>query len=481
MADAQTFDLIVIGAGPAGYVAAIRAAQLGLKVACIDDFKGKDGKQALGGTCLNVGCIPSKALLDSSKQFWNLTHHFDVHGIATKGASIDVGTMVGRKDKIVKQFTGGIGMLFKSNKVTPFFGTGKLLKGNQVEVSGADGAKQMLQAANVIIATGSVPIELPFAKFDGKTIVDNAGALDFDSVPKRLGVIGAGVIGLELGSVWKRLGSQVTILEALPDFLAAADADIAKTAAREFKKQELDIKLGAKVSKAEVKKTSNKESTVEVTYADKDGEHTITVDKLLVAVGRRAYTNGLLGDGTGVQTDERGRIVVDEHCWTGVDGVWAIGDCVRGPMLAHKGSEEGVMVAELIAGKAGHIDYNVIPWVIYTEPEVAWAGKTEAQCKAENIPYKIGSFPFSAIGRAVAMNEPAGMVKVIAHAETDRILGVHMVGAAVSELIAEAVVAMEFKGSSEDLARIVHAHPTLSEAVHEAALSVDKRAIHKAN
>jgi len=481
MADAQTFDLIVIGAGPAGYVAAIRAAQLGLKVACIDDFKGKDGKQALGGTCLNVGCIPSKALLDSSKQFWNLTHHFDVHGIATKGASIDVGTMVGRKDKIVKQFTGGIGMLFKSNKVTPFFGTGKLLKGNQVEVSGADGAKQMLQAANVIIATGSVPIELPFAKFDGKTIVDNAGALDFDSVPKRLGVIGAGVIGLELGSVWKRLGSQVTILEALPDFLAAADADIAKTAAREFKKQELDIKLGAKVSKAEVKKTSNKESAVEVTYADKDGEHTITVDKLLVAVGRRAYTNGLLGEGTGVQADQRGRIVVDEHCWTGVDGVWAIGDCVRGPMLAHKGSEEGVMVAELIAGKAGHIDYNVIPWVIYTEPEVAWAGKTEAQCKAENIPYKIGSFPFSAIGRAVAMNEPAGMVKVIAHAETDRILGVHMVGAAVSELIAEAVVAMEFKGSSEDLARIVHAHPTLSEAVHEAALSVDKRAIHKAN
>jgi len=481
MADAQTFDLIVIGAGPAGYVAAIRAAQLGLKVACIDDFKGKDGKQALGGTCLNVGCIPSKALLDSSKQFWNLTHHFDVHGIATKGACIDVGTMVGRKDKIVKQFTGGIGMLFKSNKVTPFFGTGKLQRadqnpGNQVEVTAPDGSKQLLQAANVIIATGSVPIELPFAKFDGKTIVDNAGALDFDSVPKRLGVIGAGVIGLELGSVWKRLGAQVTILEALPDFLGAADADIAKAAAREFKKQELDIKLGAKVSRAEVKKNA-----VDVTYTDKDGEHTITVDKLLVAVGRRAWTQGALGDGVGVKSDERGRIVVDEHCWTGVDGVWAIGDCVRGPMLAHKGSEEGVMVAELIAGKAGHVDYDVIPWVIYTEPEIAWAGRTEAQCKAENIPYKVGSFPFSAIGRAVAMNEPAGMVKVIAHADTDRILGVHMVGASVSELIAEAVVTMEFKGSSEDLARIVHAHPTLSEAVHEAALSVDKRAIHKAN
>ncbi len=415
-------------------------------------------------------------MLDSSKQFWNLQHHFDVHGITTKGAAIDVGTMVGRKDKIVKQFTGGIGMLFKANKVTPFFGKGRLLKGNEVEITGADGGKQTIQATNVIIATGSVPIELPFAKFDGKHIVDNAGALDFDGVPKRLGVIGAGVIGLELGSVWKRLGAQVTILEALPDFLGAADADIAKAAAREFKKQELDIKLGAKVSKAEVKKNA-----VEVTYADKDGEHTITVDKLLIAVGRRALSDGVIGDGVGVKTDERGRIQVDEHCWTGVDGVWAVGDCVRGPMLAHKGSEEGVMVAELIAGKAGHVDYEVIPWVIYTEPEIAWAGKTEAQCKAENIPYKVGSFPFAAIGRAVAMNEPAGLVKIIAHADTDRILGVHMVGACVSELIAEAVVAMEFKGSSEDLARIVHAHPTLSEAVHEAALAVDKRAIHKAN
>src|SRR5690348_284930 len=401
------FDLIVIGGGPAGYHAAIRAAQLSLKVACIDEFKGKDGKQALGGTCLNVGCIPSKALLDSSKQFWNLSHNLPVHGISVENAKVDLATFIGRKDKIVKQFTGGVAMLFKANKVTPFFGTGKLLKGNNVEVTGADGSKQTLSAPNVVIATGSVPIELPFAKFNGKTIVDNAGALDFDSVPKRLGVIGAGVIGLELGSVWKRLGAQVTVLEALPDFLAAADADIAKTAAREFKKQELDIKLGAKVSKAEVKKTSNKESTVEVTYADKDGEHTITVDKLLVAVGRRAYTQGVLGEGTGVQTDERGRIVVDEHCWTGVDGVWAIGDCVRGPMLAHKAFEEGMMVAELIAGRAGHCDYDLIPWVIYTEPEIAWAGKTEQQCKAENIPYKVGSFPFSAIGRAVAMNERA--------------------------------------------------------------------------
>ncbi|HEX7371021.1 MAG TPA: dihydrolipoyl dehydrogenase [Rhodanobacteraceae bacterium] len=476
MSDATKFDVIVIGAGPAGYVCAIRAAQLGLKTACIDAFKGKDGKQALGGTCLNVGCIPSKALLDSSRQFWNLTQHFDVHGITTKDAKIDVKTMVGRKDKIVKQLTGGVGMLFKTNKITPFFGTGKLMKGNQVEVTGFDGDKQTLEGANVIIASGSVPIELPFAKFDGKHIIDNAGALDLDAVPKRLGVIGAGVIGLELGSVWRRLGSEVTIIEALPEFLGVADADIAKTAAREFKKQGLDIHLGAKLSKAEVKKNA-----VELTYADKDGEHKLTVDKLLVAVGRRAFTKNVLADGTGVKTDERGRIEVDEHCWTGVDGVWAIGDCVRGAMLAHKGEEEGVMVAELIAGRAGHVNYDVIPYVIYTEPELAWAGKTEKQCKDEGIPYKTGSFPFAANGRALAINEGVGMVKFIAHAETDRILGVHMCGPEVSELIAEGVVAMEFKGSSEDLARIVHAHPTLSEVVHEAALSVDKRAIHKAN
>jgi dihydrolipoamide dehydrogenase len=475
MAD-NKFDVIVIGAGPAGYICAIRAAQLGLKVACVDNFKGKDGKQALGGTCLNVGCIPSKALLDSSKQFWGLSHNLPTHGISVENAKVDMATFIGRKDKIVKQFTGGVGMLFKANKVTPFFGTGKLLKGNKVEVTGEDGNKQALEAVNVIIATGSVPIELPFAKFDGKNIIDNAGALDIDRVPKRLGVIGAGVIGLELGSVWKRMGAEVTILEALPDFLGAADQDIAKAAAREFKKQGLDIHLAAKVSNAQVKKNA-----VEVTYADKDGEHKITVDKLLVAVGRRAYTQGLLGDGTGVKTDDRGRIEVDEHCWTGVDGVWAIGDCVRGAMLAHKGEEEGVMVAELIAGKAGHVDYDVIPWVIYTEPEIAWAGKTEKQCKDEGVPYKTGSFPFAANGRATAMNEPAGLVKVIAHAETDRILGVHMCGPVVSELIAEAVVAMEFKGSSEDLARIVHAHPTLSEVVHEAALSVEKRALNKAN
>ena len=472
----EQFDVVVIGAGPGGYVAAIRAAQLGLKTACVDAFIGKDGKPALGGTCLNVGCIPSKALLDSSRQFHNLTHSFKDHGISADNAKIDVGAMIGRKDKIVKQFTGGITALFKANKVTPIAGFGTLKPGNVVSIKGHDGNVAEISAKNVIIAAGSVPIELPFAKYDNVRILDNAGALDVNAVPKRLGVIGAGVIGLELGSVWRRLGSEVTIVEALPDFLGAADADIAKAAAREFKKQGLDIKLGAKVSKAEIKGEE-----VHLTYADASGEKTLVVDKLLVAVGRRAATAGLLAEGTGVKLDERGRVIVDEHCATGVDGVWAIGDCVRGPMLAHKASEEGIAVAELIAGLPGHVNLDTVPWVIYTEPEIAWVGKTEAECKAAEIPYKVGSFPFAAIGRAVAMNEPAGLVKVIAHAETDRILGLHLCGANVSELVHEGVVAMEFHGSAEDLARICHAHPTLSEAVHEAALSVDKRAIHKAN
>ncbi len=472
----EQFDVIVIGGGPAGYHAAIRAAQLGLKTACVDNFQGKDGKLALGGTCLNVGCIPSKALLDSSKQFHNLTHMFGDHGITAKDAAIDVGTMVGRKDKIVKQFTGGVALLFKGNKVATYAGFATLKPGRVVSIKGFDGKVEEISAKNVIIAVGSKSIELPFAKFDNKLIVDNAGALDFDAVPKRLGVIGAGVIGLELGSVWRRLGAEVTILEALPDFLGTADTDVSKVAAREFKKQGLDIKLGAKVSKAEIKGKS-----VEVTYADAKGEQKLVVDKLLVAVGRRAATEGLLAEGTGVKLDERGRVIVDEHCHTDAEGIWAVGDCVRGPMLAHKGFEEGIAVAELIAGKPGHVNYDYIPWVIYTEPEVAWAGKTEAELKAAGIPYKSGSFPFAAIGRAVAMNETAGQVKILAHAETDRLLGVHMVGPGVSELIAEAVVAMEFHGSAEDLARIIHAHPTLSEAVHEAALAVDKRAIHKMN
>jgi dihydrolipoamide dehydrogenase len=470
------FDVVVIGAGPGGYVAAIRAAQLGLKTACIDAFLGKDGKPALGGTCLNIGCIPSKALLDSSKQFHNLTHTFADHGISALKPTIDIKTMIGRKDKIVKQFTGGITSLFKANKVTPFAGFGRLLPGRQVEITAHDGGKSTIAATHVILATGSKPIELPFAKFDNQLILDNAGALDLAEVPKRLGVIGAGVIGLELGSVWKRLGAEVTVFEALPDFLAVVDADIARAAQREFKKQGLDIRLGAKCSNAEIKGQE-----VHLTFDAGKGAETMAFDKLLVAVGRRAASEGCLADGSGVRTDERGRYIVDAHNRTDAENVWAVGDCVRGAMLAHKASEEGIAVAELIAGKPGHVNHDTIPWVIYTEPEVAWVGKTEAQLKAEGVPYRTGSFPFAAIGRAVAMNETAGMVKVIAHAETDRLLGVHMVGACVSELIAEAVVAMEFNGSAEDLARICHAHPTLSEAVHEAALAVDKRAIHKAN
>ena len=473
---AEQFDVVVIGAGPAGYHAAIRAAQLGLKTACIDAALGKDGKPALGGTCLRVGCIPSKALLDSSRQYWNMGHIFDQHGISFNDAKIDVNKMVGRKDAIVKQFTGGIAQLFKANKVATYYGFGQLQAGNVVKVKQHDGSEVELKGTNVIIAAGSDSIELPFAKFDGKHIVDNVGALDFTEVPKRLAVIGAGVIGLELGSVWKRLGSDVTILEALPEFLAAADAEVAKVAAKEFKKQGLNILLNAKVSKTEIKGEE-----VIVSYTDAEGEKSLTVDKLLVAVGRRAASKGLLADGTGVQINERGQIVVDDHCHTGVDGVWAVGDCVRGPMLAHKGFEEGVAVAELIAGLPGHVNFDTIPWVIYTEPELAWVGKTEAQLKAEGIPYKAGSFPFAANGRAVAMVEPAGFVKVLAHAETDRVLGMHLVGANVSELVHEGVLTMEFNGSSDDLARICHAHPSLSEAVHDAAMAVTKRAIHKAN
>jgi len=476
MSEVQNFDVVVIGAGPAGYHAAIRAAQLGLKTACIDAGMGKDGKPALGGTCLRVGCVPSKALLDSSRQFWNMGHIFDQHGISFSKPAIDVKKMVARKDGIVKQFTGGIAMLFKANKIATFYGYGQLQPGNIVKVKQHDGSEVELHGTNVIIAAGSDSIELPFAKF-GEHILDNVGALDLEAVPKRLGVIGAGVIGLELGSVWNRLGSQVTILEGMPEFLAAADKEVAKVAAREFKKQNLDIKLGCKVTGTEVKKDG-----VHVAYTDDKGAaQELVVDKLLVAVGRRPATKGLLADGTGVKLNERGQVEVDEHCHTGVDGVWAVGDCVRGPMLAHKGFEEGIAVAELIAGLPGHVNLDTVPWVIYTEPEIAWVGKTEEQLKAEGIAYKSGSFPFAAVARAVAMAEPIGFVKVLADAETDRILGMHLVGPNVSELVHEGVLAMEFSGSADDLARICHAHPSLSEAVHDAAMAVGKRSIHKAN
>jgi dihydrolipoamide dehydrogenase len=473
----EKFDVIVIGGGPGGYVAAIRAAQLGLKTACVDATLGKDGKAAPGGTCLNVGCIPSKALLDSSKHYHHVEHEFAEHGIAVKGASIDVPAMIKRKDGVVKKLTGGVTQLLKANKVAFFHGKGTLGADRAVSVAPVDGSDPVeLSADNVILASGSVPIEIPNVEVDGEHIVDNVGALDFESVPKTLGVIGAGVIGLELGSVWNRLGSEVTLLEALPDFLALADADIAKQAHRIFKKEGLDIRLNAKVLGAKVKK-----GKVEVTVEIDSKEDTMSFDKLLVSVGRKAYTEGLLGDDAGVKLDERGRIEVDAKSRTSAPGVWAIGDCVRGPMLAHKASEEGVAVAELIAGKFAEIHFDTVPWVVYTDPEIAWVGKTERELKDEGIPYTTGSFPLAANGRALAGGQGQGLVKMLAHAETDEILGVHILGANASELIGECVVAMEFQGCSEDLARIVHAHPTLSEAIHEAALHVDGRAIHRAN
>ena len=471
------FDLIVIGGGPGGYVAAIRAAQLGLKTACIDQFTGKDGKPAPGGTCLNVGCIPSKALLDSSKYYHHLRNDYESHGISVNDAVIDVPTMIARKDGIVKKLTGGVTQLFKGNKIAYYHGKGRLKAGRQVEVSPVDGGDDIhLEAANIILASGSIPIQIPNVEFDGEYIVDNVGALDFDSVPETLGVIGAGVIGLELGSVWNRLGSEVILLEALPDFLPMADKDVSKQAAREFKKQGLDIRLGTLVKGAMV--TDNK---VTVTLEDKNGENKLSFDRLLVSVGRKPYTEGLLDEDSGVQLNDRGQIQVDEQSKTTAAGVWAIGDCVRGPMLAHKASEEGIAVAELIAGKPAHIHFDTVPWVVYTEPEIAWVGKTEQQLQEDGIDYKSGSFPFAANGRALAGGHPGGLVKMLAEAETDEILGVHILGANASELISECVVAMEFQGASEDLARIVHAHPTLSEAVHEAALHVDRRAIHRGN
>jgi dihydrolipoamide dehydrogenase len=464
---ADTFDVIVIGGGPGGYVAAIRAAQLGLKTACIDSYTGKDGKASPGGTCLNVGCIPSKALLDSSKIYHHLQHDYEAHGIRCEKPSIDVQAMLARKDGVVKKLTGGVTQLLKGNKVAFYHGKGRLGAERRVEVTLADSDDTVeLQAANVILASGSVPIEIPNVTFDGEYIVDNVGALDFEEVPKTLGVIGAGVIGLELGSVWNRLGSEVVLLEALPDFLALADRDIAKHAGREFKKQGLD----------EVKKKK-----VTVTVEDKDGESQLTFDRLLVSVGRKAYTEGLLADDSGVKLTERGQIEVDEQSRTSAPGVWAIGDCVRGPMLAHKASEEGIAVAELIAGKPAHIHFDTVPWVVYTDPEIAWVGRNEQELKDAGVDYRTGSFPYAANGRALAGGHGAGLVKMLADAETDEILGVHIFGANASELIAECVVAMEFQGASEDLARIVHAHPTLSEAVHEAALHLDGRAIHRGN
>jgi dihydrolipoamide dehydrogenase len=473
---ADTYDVVVIGGGPAGYPAAIRAAQNKLSVACIDEWKNLDGNYAFGGTCLNAGCIPSKALLESSELYHRVHDEFAVHGIKTTGLTLDLGQMQKRKAGVVKTMTQGILALFKAAGVTPLQGHGKLLPGHRVEFTAPDGTRRELTAKNVILASGSAPMELRSAPFDGKRIVDSWGALEFDAVPKRLAVIGAGVIGLELGSVWRRLGAEVVVLEALPDFLAIADQQLAKEAQRHFKKQGLDIRLGAKVTGATVSG-----DTVSVKYTDGKGEQSLTVDKLVVAIGRRPYTENLLAPETGVELDERGFIKVDHECRTGAQGIWAVGDVVRGPMLAHKGKEEGVMVADLIAGRYGEVNYKVIPSVIYTAPEIAWVGQTEEQVKASGRPYKTGVFPFLASGRARGMEQAQGFAKIIASQEEDEILGVHIVGPMAGELIAEAVLAMEYSASTEDLQRTIHAHPTLSEALHEAALAADKRAIDPIN
>ena len=473
---ADSFDVVVIGGGPAGYPAAIRAAQNKLSVACIDEWKNRDGTRSFGGTCLNAGCIPSKALLESTELYHRVQEEFAVHGIRASGVSFDVAQMQKRKAGIVKAMTQGILALFKANGVTPLQGHGKLLPGRRIEFTAADGARRELTAKQVILASGSAPIELKSAPFQAPHIVDSWGALDFESVPKRLGVIGAGIIGLELGSVWRRLGSEVTVLEALPDLLPTADQQLAKEAARHFKKLGLDIRLGARVTGARLVG-----GAVEVTYTDSKGDQTLTVDRLVVAIGRRPYTRDLLAAGTGVELDERGFIKVDHQCRTSAEGVWAVGDCVRGAMLAHKGKEEGVMAADLIAGRFGEVNYKTVPSVIYTAPEIAWVGQSEEQVKASGRAYKIGVFPFLASGRARAMEQAQGFAKIIAAQDDDEILGVHVIGPLAGELIAEAVLAMEYSASTEDLQRTMHAHPTLSEAVHEAALATDKRAIDSIN
>jgi dihydrolipoamide dehydrogenase len=472
----EKFDVIVVGAGPAGYVAALRCAQLGMNTACVDDWQDAQGKPSLGGTCLNVGCIPSKALLDSSEKYEQANHEFAAHGISTGKVAMDVKKMIARKDEIVGNLTGGIAGLFKANKVTSIHGRGKLLKDKQVEVT-LGKKKTIYSADNIILAVGSVPIAIPVAKLDNDIIIDNAGALDINAVPKKLGVIGAGVIGLELGSVWNRLGSQVTILEAMDTFLAPVDKQLSREALRAFTKvQGMDIKLGAMVTATKASKKS-----VKVTYTLKGEEHTETFDKLIVAVGRRPNTQDIAADDAGLVLDDRGRIDVNQQLQTNIAGVYAIGDAVKGPMLAHKGSEEGVAAAEIIAGQKPHVNHDTVPWVIYTHPEIAWVGINEEQAKEQGINYKTGFFPFAANGRALAMNEKGGRVKMIADADTDRILGVHILGPSASELISEAVLAMEYSASSEDIARTVHAHPTLSETMHEAALAVTGRALHKVN
>src|SRR5688500_9093823 len=468
----KNFDVIVIGGGPGGYIAAIRAAQLGFNTACIHEWKNQDGKPALGGTCTNVGCIPSKALLQSSEHFDHAGHHFADHGISMTGMTLDVATMLKRKDTVVKQNNDGIQFLFKKNKVSFFHGRGSFVKAGEggYEIKAGEEA---ITGKHIILATGSNARALPGAPFDEENILSNDGALRIQGVPKTLGLIGSGVIGLEMGSVWRRLGAQVTVLEALPTFLGAVDEQIAKEAMKAFDKQGLKIELGVKVG--EVK---NSKKGVSVAWTKAKGEaQTLEVDKLIVSIGRVPNTIGLNSEAVGLKLDERGAILVDDECKTNLPNVWAVGDVVRGPMLAHKAEEEGVAVAERIAGQHGHVNFNTIPWVIYTSPEIAWVGQTEQQLKAAGVKYKAGTFPFMANGRARALGDTTGMVKCLADATTDEILGVHIVGPMASELISEAVVAMEFRASAEDIALICHAHPSLSEAMKEAALAVDKRTL----
>ncbi len=471
----QQYDVVVIGSGPAGYIAAVRAAQLGMKTACVEKWRNPAGERALGGTCLNVGCIPSKALLASSEEFEKASHHLGNHGINVKGVTIDIAKMLKRKDGIVSKMSKGIEFLFRKNKITWLKGQGKFTGRSDVGILVAvEGDEpETVVAKNVIIATGSNARHLPGVKVDNKIVCDNEGALAFDSVPAKLGVIGAGVIGLELGSVWRRLGSEVTILEALPTFLGACDDAVSKEAFKLFTAQGLDINLGVKIG--EIKASSK---GAKVSYQDSDGKsHTLDCDRLIVSIGRVPNTSNLNLEAVGLGTDERGFIPVDDHCFTGVPGVWAVGDVVRGPMLAHKGEDEGVMVAERIAGQAAHIDYDCIPWVIYTSPEIAWVGRTEQQLVAEGRKYKSGQFPFAANGRALGMDATNGFVKVLADEETEQILGVHIIAQGASDLISEAAVAMEFKASAEDIGRVCHPHPSLSEAMREASLAIYKRAL----
>jgi len=472
----EKYDVVIIGSGPAGYVAAIKATQLGLKVACVEQWLDDSDNMQLGGTCLNVGCIPSKALLDSSQKFADVRDNLSVHGISVKKVDIDIPAMLARKDQIVSQLTGGIAGLFKHNGVTPISGVGKVLVGAKVEVTDKQGNVQVLDTSNVIIAAGSVPVSIASAPIDNEYIIDSTGALVLTEVPNRLGVIGAGVIGLELGSVWRRLGSEVVMLEALDEFLPMMDTQVAKEAGKIFKKQGLDIRLGARVIGTEIK-----EGKVEVTYTSAGGEHTELFDKLIVAVGRRPRSEELFSSDSGITLDERGFIYVNDNCETEAPHVYAVGDIVRGLMLAHKASEEGVMVVERIAGKQAQMNYDCVPSVIYTHPEIAAVGQTEQELKADGIECKIGVFPFAASGRALAANDSDGIVKMIADAETDRILGCHIIGPSAADLVQQVVIAMEFGSSAEDLALTVFGHPTLSEAVHEAALAVDGQAIHIAN